>query len=101
MPYCANTHCVKPLQSKPVGSLPPLRYGVPRKLSAVAMSASEGSIARGTPGAAGVASGVDGNGAGAGVEAPAGVGNGRGRFAPLDAHADASAAAVSSAVAIV
>ena len=37
-PCCANTHCVKPLQSKPFGSLPPLTYGVPRKLNAVSIS---------------------------------------------------------------
>ena len=39
MPYCANTYCVKPLQSKPLGSAPPLRYGAPRSASAVPASA--------------------------------------------------------------
>ena len=33
-PCCANTHCTKPLQSNPDGSLPPLTYGVPRRESA-------------------------------------------------------------------
>jgi hypothetical protein len=30
-----NTYQIKPLQSNPDGSAPPLRYGVPRKDSAV------------------------------------------------------------------
>src|SRR5206468_9158272 len=38
-PYCAKTYRVKPLQSKPPGSAPPLRYGVPRSDSAVPTSA--------------------------------------------------------------
>ena len=33
-PTRANTHCVKPLQSKPLGSEPPFRYGVPRSSNA-------------------------------------------------------------------
>ncbi len=34
MPYSPNTYCVKPLQSKPCGSVPPFRYGVPFSASA-------------------------------------------------------------------
>ena len=100
-PYCANTHWVKPLQSKPAGSLPPLRYGVPRKPSAVAISAS--SCVRvgrgGVTGAVAEGSDVDGVDGEATAVDPAGVGNGRGVAAtPLDAHADVIAASAKSDV---
>ncbi len=38
-PYWLKTYCVKPLQSNPFGSVPPLRYGMPRRASAVPASA--------------------------------------------------------------
>ncbi|HUK36012.1 MAG TPA: hypothetical protein VLV86_18975 [Vicinamibacterales bacterium] len=92
---------MNPLQSNPRGSLPPLRYGVPRKLSAVEISDwSAGSVARGVGGVVSGSSGAAGIGAGGGVEEPAGCGNGRGLFAPLDAHAEVSAAITSNAAAI-
>src|SRR5438876_10651392 len=70
-PWCANTHCVKPLQSKPLGSLPPLRYGVPRKLSAVSISVAAGGGVAGAGTGAGEGAVADGRG-----EEPAGIGNG-------------------------
>ena len=70
VPCCAKTHCVNPLQSKPFGSLPPLRYGVPRKLRAVS---SRVGVGTGTWGGAGAGSVVL---AGGGVADPAGMGKG-------------------------
>src|SRR5204863_10095953 len=85
-PCCANTHCTKPLQSKPDGSLPPLRYGTPRSIIAVSTTREGVDGANGTPSGGGGAgdgtAGVDAGGAGA-------PGKGRGRGLPLEAHAAA------------
>src|SRR5438067_4847321 len=95
MPYCAKTYCVKPLQSKPAGSAPPLRYGVPRSASAVPVSAYASNPAPAGDGRAfeGAEAGANGAGAGDGASGggacraagPPGSGNGLG-VAPVDAH---------------
>src|SRR6266850_1512571 len=64
-PFCANTHWTNPLQSKPDGSLPPFRYGIPLSVIAVETiavgSAGDGGTTTGGPtGAEGAADGGGG-----------------------------------------
>src|SRR5262249_4720486 len=69
----ANTYWVKPLQSNPRGSDPPLRYGAPRNRNAVS------TIAAAAPASGAESPGEDG------ARPLAGTGNGRG-VAPVEAR---------------
>jgi hypothetical protein len=82
IPCWAKTYQTNPLQSKPEGSLPPFRYGVPRRLKAVLVMAPISAVGAGVDsGASGAATG----GEGWGEDPRAGRGNGSG-FAPVEAQ---------------
>src|SRR4249919_3846813 len=95
MPWEPNTYCVNPLQSKPFGSAPPFRYGLPRSESAVPVSAymsTGGFVPAASAGSGGGTGGVTRE------DVPPGTGNGRGTK-PVDAQAPvAAAAAITSQV---
>jgi hypothetical protein len=87
MPCCPKTYQTKPLQSKPLVSTPPFRYGTPRSESAVPLISYPPVRTRGV--AVGVVPAF-GNEAVGGSAVP-GMGKGRG-VAPVVAHPAESAA---------